>query len=82
MICVPKEEGGLGVINIEIQNQSLLMKKPGQVLQQEKHPLGQFDLGEALQKWKTAKPCQEGIFLVERCADVALKIQRPGIHSS
>jgi hypothetical protein len=26
MICVPKEEGGLGVINIEIQNQSLLMK--------------------------------------------------------
>jgi hypothetical protein len=26
MVCVPKEEGGLGVINIEIQNQSLLMK--------------------------------------------------------
>lgn len=26
MVCVPKEEGGLGIINIEAQNQSLLMK--------------------------------------------------------
>jgi len=26
MVCVLKEEGGLGIINIEIQNQSLLMK--------------------------------------------------------
>lgn len=26
MVCLPKEEGGLGIINIEVQNQSLLMK--------------------------------------------------------
>lgn len=26
MVCVPKEEGGLGVINIEVHNKSLLMK--------------------------------------------------------
>ena len=26
MVCIPKEEGGLGIINIEAQNQSLLMK--------------------------------------------------------
>jgi hypothetical protein len=26
MVCVPKEEGGLGVINLEKHNQALLMK--------------------------------------------------------
>lgn len=26
MVCIPKEEGGLGIINIEAQNQALLMK--------------------------------------------------------
>jgi hypothetical protein len=26
MICIPKEEGGLGVINIEEQNRALLLK--------------------------------------------------------
>lgn len=32
MVCRPKNEGGLGVINLEIQNKSLSMKKPAQVL--------------------------------------------------
>jgi hypothetical protein len=26
MVCVPKEEGGLGVIDIEKQNEALLLK--------------------------------------------------------
>jgi len=26
MVCVPKEDGGLGIINLEKQNEALLMK--------------------------------------------------------
>lgn len=26
MVCTTKEEGGLGVVNLEVQNQALLMK--------------------------------------------------------
>jgi hypothetical protein len=44
--------------------------------------LGQFDLGEALSKMENGLGAMSGIFLVERCAEVALKIQRSGIYSS
>jgi hypothetical protein len=46
MVCIPKIEGGLGVINLEKQNEALLMKKFRQVFQQKSHSLGFFDLGK------------------------------------
>jgi hypothetical protein len=49
MVCIPKIEGGLGVINLEKQNEALLMKNFRQVFQQKSHSLGFFDLGKILQ---------------------------------
>jgi hypothetical protein len=34
MVCLPKEEGVLGVIDIEKHNEALLLKKPTHILQQ------------------------------------------------
>ena len=48
MICIPKDEGGLGVIDIEKQNQSSTAKEFTQDFQQVRHPLGSSHLGEAL----------------------------------
>lgn len=74
MVCVPKEEGGLGVINIEKQTAALLLtnlhkfltdRTFTQIFQQTGHSLAAVDMGEALQKCKISKSCEERVFLEE-----------------
>jgi len=36
--------------------------------------MGQSDLGEALQKWEAAKPCQKGLLLVEGYPEISFKL--------
>jgi len=53
MVCKPKEEGGLGVLDLQKQNEALLMKKLDKFLnRRDIYTLGNNGVGEALPKWK------------------------------
>jgi hypothetical protein len=49
LVCLPKSEGGLRVINLDTQY-CLIVKEPSQIFQQRRYPMGAFGLGKLLQK--------------------------------
>ena len=51
MVCTPKPEGGLGVLNLRTQNEALLLKHLHKFFN--KVDLGCFDLGKALHQQQT-----------------------------
>jgi hypothetical protein len=52
-ICRPKNQGGLGVLNLSVQNNALLIKNLQKKIQQEGHSLGEHDLGFLLWQWSS-----------------------------
>lgn len=48
MVCLPKSEGGLGVINIRTQNEALLLKFLDKFFNRKDNTMGPLSLGEAL----------------------------------
>jgi hypothetical protein len=52
MVRLPKEEGGLEVIDLKKQNKALLMKNPDKFFNKKRCSLGSINLGKALFKWK------------------------------
>jgi hypothetical protein len=55
MVCLPKEEGGLGVIDLGKHNEALLLKNLEKFFNHKRYPLGLPDLGKTLLQWQTSK---------------------------
>lgn len=49
MVCIPKIEGGLGVINLEKQNEALHMKNLDKFFNKKRHSLGLLGAGKTVQ---------------------------------
>jgi hypothetical protein len=49
LVRKPKDKGGLGVINLSVQNDALLIKHLNKIQQEGQCVVGQDDLGKILQ---------------------------------
>jgi hypothetical protein len=54
LICRPKEQGRIGVLDLRTQNNSLLMKKFVQILQPSGYPLGESYMVNILKQWSNS----------------------------
>lgn len=63
MICLPKEEGGLGVNEIEKQNEALLLKNLHMFFHKHDNPWVKLIWDKALQKCKVIESYKESILL-------------------
>ena len=66
MVCNSKEEGGLGIINLELQNQALLMKILDKFFNRKRHTLGLTCVGKTLLQCQAPRKHQKRLPLVER----------------
>lgn len=48
MVCLPKKKGGLGIINLKTQNETLLLKNLHKFFNKVDTPLGTSGVGETL----------------------------------
>lgn len=73
MTCVPKQNGGLGVLNLHIHNQNLL-----KVFQQVGYSFGPSDFRSEIPKWQAPSCNQERLFLVAWHSEIVDCIHRYG----
>lgn len=67
LVSTPKEEGGLGVLDLRVHNEALLLKHPYKFFNKENLPwvnLGQSYMGKLLQEWKVTRYSKKEFFLV------------------
>ena len=66
MVCLPKDEGGLGVIKLQTQNEALLLKLLHKFFNRDDIPWVHLVWEKTLPQWEASWSGQKGIILVER----------------
>ena len=76
MVCQPKQSGGLGIINLRVQSEALLLKYLLKFYNHHDLPLGGFDMDNILHAQDPTRVGSMRIILVERRAETHTSISR------
>jgi hypothetical protein len=76
LVRKPKDKGGLGVINLSIQNDALLLKELDKFYRKGKYSMGCSHLAEILQQHCSSSGKRKRLLLVEGHLSTSYSVQR------